>query len=62
MTRYLFPLERSFFYISKPTTYLLYDEIAEVEFQRQGGSLSLSSAKTFDIRVSGGPSVLNETK
>jgi len=48
---YLFPLERSFFYISKPTTYLLYDEIAEVEFQRQGGSLSLSSAKTFDIRV-----------
>uniref|UniRef100_A0A7S0RR61 FACT complex subunit SSRP1 n=1 Tax=Pyramimonas obovata TaxID=1411642 RepID=A0A7S0RR61_9CHLO len=48
---YLFPLERCFFYISKPPTLLPYDEIAEVEFERQGASLSLTSAKTFDIRV-----------
>eukprot|EP00976_Prorocentrum_cordatum_P105646 1194301-Prorocentrum_minimum.AAC.7 len=56
--RYLFPLERTFFYISKPPTLLPYDEIAEVEFERQGGSLSLSSAKTFDIRVRASPSPL----
>ena len=48
---YLFPLERSFFYITKPCTMMPYDEVDEIEFQRQGGQLSLSSAKTFDIKV-----------
>mmetsp|Transcript_34348 Transcript_34348/g.47595 ORF Transcript_34348/g.47595 Transcript_34348/m.47595 type:complete len:497 (+) Transcript_34348:15-1505(+) len=48
---YLFPLERSFFYIAKPPTLLAYEDVAEVEFQRQGGSLALSAAKTFDLKV-----------
>ena len=49
--RYLFPLEKSFFYITKPCTMMPYDEVDEIEFQRQGGQLSLSAAKTFDIKV-----------
>eukprot|EP00753_Platysulcus_tardus_P020941 PLAT848.1.p1 GENE.PLAT848.1~~PLAT848.1.p1 ORF type:complete len:602 (+),score=349.19 PLAT848.1:35-1807(+) len=46
----LYPLERSFLFIHKPTTYLRYSDIASVEFQRYAGSSS-DSARSFDLHV-----------
>lgn len=48
---YLYPLERAFFYVHKPPTLIVFDEIASVEFMRQGGGLIAASAKTFDLNV-----------
>lgn len=49
---YLYPLERAFFYVQKPPTLLVHDEIEYVEFLRQGGTGMLaSSAKTFDLSI-----------
>lgn len=49
---YLYPLERAFFYVQKPPTLLVHDEIECVEFLRQGGTGMLaSSAKTFDLSI-----------
>ncbi|KAL3141436.1 hypothetical protein ABBQ32_005004 [Trebouxia sp. C0010 RCD-2024] len=49
---YLYPLERAFFYVQKPPTLLVHDEIESVEFLRQGGTGMLaSSAKTFDLSI-----------
>jgi len=46
---YLFPLEKAFFYVHKPPTLILHDEISSVEFQRQGNSIHMGSASTFDL-------------
>lgn len=48
---YLYPLERAFFYIQKPPTLLVHDEIESVEFLRQGGGMLAASAKTFDLSI-----------
>lgn len=48
---YLYPLERAFFYIHKPPTLIIFDEIDSVEFLRQGGGLVAASVKTFDLNV-----------
>ena len=48
---YLYPLERAFFYVHKPPLLIVFDEIASVEFMRQGGGLIAASAKTFDLNV-----------
>lgn len=48
---YLYPLERAFFYVHKPPTLIVFDEIESVEFLRQGGGLIAASAKTFDLNV-----------
>ncbi|KAK9811520.1 hypothetical protein WJX72_005220 [[Myrmecia] bisecta] len=48
---YLYPLERAFFYVHKPPTLLVHDEIESVEFMRQGGGVLAASAKTFDLNI-----------
>eukprot|EP00854_Cymbomonas_tetramitiformis_P011428 gene11428-13505_t len=48
---YLFPLESCFFYITKPPIFIAHDSVAEVEVLRQGGSLAMQSARTFDLKV-----------
>ncbi len=48
---YLYPLERAFFYVHKPPLLIVFDEIASVEFMRQGGGLIAASAKTFDLNI-----------
>ena len=48
---YLYPLERAFFYVHKPPTLIIFDEIDSVEFMRQGGGLVAASVKTFDLNV-----------
>ena len=48
---YLYPLERAFFYVHKPPTLLVHDEIESVEFCRQGGGVLAASAKTFDLAI-----------
>ena len=47
----MYPLERAFFYIQKPPTLLVHDEIESVEFLRQGGGMLAASAKTFDLSI-----------
>lgn len=48
---YLYPLEKAFFYIHKPPTLLVHDEIESIEFMRQGGGVLAASAKTFDLNI-----------
>ena len=48
---FLYPLERAFFYIHKPPMLLPHDEIAGIEFMRQGGGVLAASAKTFDLAI-----------
>jgi structure-specific recognition protein 1 len=48
---YLYPLDRAFFYIHKPPTLLVHDEIESIEFMRQGGGVLAASAKTFDLNI-----------
>lgn len=47
----LYPLERAFFFASKPPILLVYDEIESVEFMRQGAGMLGASVKTFDVMV-----------
>lgn len=47
---YLYPLERAFFYVQKPPTLLVHDEIDSVEFLRQGG-VGIGTGKTFDLSI-----------
>ena len=47
---YLYPLERAFFYVQKPPTLLVHDEIESVEFLRQGG-VGIGTGKTFDLSI-----------
>lgn len=48
---FLYPLERAFFYIHKPPMLMPHDEIAGIEFMRQGGGVLAASAKTFDLSI-----------
>ena len=48
---YLYPLEKGFFYVHKPPTLLVYDEVESIEFMRQGAGVLSNSAKTFDLAV-----------
>lgn len=48
---YLYPLERSFFYVQKPPLLITHNEIDSVEFQRQGHDVVTVSNKTFDIYI-----------
>lgn len=47
----MYPLERAFFYVHKPPTLLVYDEVESVEFLRQGGGVLAASARTFDLSI-----------
>ncbi len=46
---HLYPLEKAFFFLPKPTIFIRHDEVAEVEFERNSGGAAAS--KTFDLRV-----------
>jgi structure-specific recognition protein 1 len=45
---YLFPLERSFFFVHKPPTYIRFDEIGSVDFLRVTND---STNRTFDLGI-----------
>jgi structure-specific recognition protein 1 len=49
--RYLYPLERSFFFIHKPPTYIRFENIDGVEFARVSATGNTSSNRTFDLIV-----------
>ncbi|KAI5951404.1 POB3 [Candida jiufengensis] len=46
---YLFPLERCFLFVTKPTLYIPYSEISNITMSRTGGGVSAS--RTFDLEV-----------
>jgi structure-specific recognition protein 1 len=46
---HLYPLEKAFFFLPKPTIFIRHDEVAEVEFERNSGGAAAS--KTFDLKV-----------
>ena len=46
---YLYPLERCFLFVTKPTLYIPYSEISNVVLSRTGGGVSAS--RTFDLEV-----------
>jgi len=50
---FLFPLERSFFFVHKPPTLIRFDDIGHCEFARvnSGGIPGSSSNRTFDFIV-----------
>jgi structure-specific recognition protein 1 len=48
---YLYPLERSFFFVHKPATYIRYNDIAQIEFSRVGAGASKVRSSTFDMSV-----------
>jgi structure-specific recognition protein 1 len=48
----LFPLEKSFMFIHKPTTFIRYEEIEYIEFQRYAGQTGSSASRNFDLLVS----------
>jgi len=45
---HLYPLEKAFFFLPKPTLFIRHDEVQEIEFERSSGS----SGKTFDLKLS----------
>eukprot|EP00741_Cyanophora_paradoxa_P002467 tig00000076_g2391.t1 len=48
----LYPLEKSFFFLHKPPTYIRHDEIKHIEFSRVGSQGGTStSTKNFDITI-----------
>ncbi|CAK4069669.1 unnamed protein product [Aphanomyces euteiches] len=48
----LFPLEKSFMFIHKPTTFIRYEDIDYIEFQRYAGQSGSSASRNFDLLVS----------
>eukprot|EP01111_Echinosteliopsis_oligospora_P012040 TRINITY_DN4092_c0_g1_i1.p1 TRINITY_DN4092_c0_g1~~TRINITY_DN4092_c0_g1_i1.p1 ORF type:complete len:540 (+),score=113.61 TRINITY_DN4092_c0_g1_i1:21-1640(+) len=48
---FLYPLERSFFFVHKPPTYIRFEEIASVEFARVSSGVNQVSNRTFDLVV-----------
>uniref|UniRef100_A0A7S0X9T3 FACT complex subunit SSRP1 n=1 Tax=Mantoniella antarctica TaxID=81844 RepID=A0A7S0X9T3_9CHLO len=49
---HLFPLEKSFFYLPKPSLLLQYAEVETVEFERHaGGGGAASMQRTFDVVI-----------
>ncbi|KYQ93791.1 structure-specific recognition protein 1 [Tieghemostelium lacteum] len=49
---YLHPLEKSFFFLNKPPTYISYDEIVSVEFTRVSMAMGGANSRTFDMSLS----------
>jgi len=47
----LYPLEKSFFFIYKPATYVRHDEIAAIEFSRVSKDTGSTSQRNFDITL-----------
>ncbi|KAK1312914.1 FACT complex subunit SSRP1 [Acorus calamus] len=47
----LYPLEKGFFFLPKPPTLILYDDIEYVEFERHGAGGSSVSSHYFDLIV-----------
>ncbi|KAH7651977.1 structure-specific recognition protein 1 [Dioscorea alata] len=47
----LYPLEKSFFFLPRPPTLILHDEIEYVEFERHGAGGSSVSSHYFDLLV-----------
>ena len=44
---HLYPLEKAFFFLPKPSIFIRHDDVSEIEFERnQGGS-----SKTFDLNI-----------
>mmetsp|Transcript_7860 Transcript_7860/g.23389 ORF Transcript_7860/g.23389 Transcript_7860/m.23389 type:complete len:682 (-) Transcript_7860:48-2093(-) len=50
-TGQLYPLERSFVFIHKPTLVLRFEHVASVEFERFSGYGQGSATKNFDIKI-----------
>ncbi|GJP36872.1 hypothetical protein CLOM_g21338 [Closterium sp. NIES-68] len=48
---YLYPLEKSFFFLPKPPTLVLHDEVEYVEFERHGAGTSSISSSYFDLVI-----------
>ncbi|CAM9398979.1 unnamed protein product [Ectocarpus fasciculatus] len=48
---YLYPLNKSFIFIHKPTCIIGFDEIESVEFQRYGGAQGAGVTRNFDLCV-----------
>lgn len=46
---YLYPLDRCFLFVTKPTVYIPYSEVSNVTMSRTGGGVSAS--RTFDLEV-----------
>ncbi|WLF77015.1 FACT complex subunit [Lodderomyces elongisporus] len=46
---YLYPLDRCFLFVTKPTLYIPYSEISNVVMSRTGGGVSAS--RTFDLEI-----------
>lgn len=44
---HLYPLEKAFFFLPKPSLFIRHDDISEIEFERNQGS----SSKTFDLNI-----------
>jgi len=49
---HLFPLEKSFFYLPKPSILLHYADVDSIDFERHSGPHSTASQRTFDIVIS----------
>ncbi|CAM9183918.1 unnamed protein product [Choristocarpus tenellus] len=49
---HLYPLNKSFIFIHKPTCIISFDEIDAVEFQRYGGAQGAGVTRNFDLCVS----------
>ncbi|XP_031488405.1 FACT complex subunit SSRP1-like isoform X1 [Nymphaea colorata] len=47
----LYPLEKGFFFLPKPPTLILHDEIEYVEFERHGAGGAVMSSHYFDLLV-----------
>mmetsp|Transcript_36001 Transcript_36001/g.57606 ORF Transcript_36001/g.57606 Transcript_36001/m.57606 type:complete len:835 (+) Transcript_36001:284-2788(+) len=47
----LYPLGRSFFFIHKPATFIRFEDIDYIEFQRYGGAGSDQASRNFDLDV-----------
>eukprot|EP01138_Halocafeteria_seosinensis_P000006 gb/GECG01000006.1/.p1 GENE.gb/GECG01000006.1/~~gb/GECG01000006.1/.p1 ORF type:complete len:615 (+),score=134.52 gb/GECG01000006.1/:1-1845(+) len=47
----LYPLDKSFFFIHKPATFIRYDEVAEAQFKRVSSGAGSAAMHTFDLHV-----------
>lgn len=47
----LYPLDRSFFFIHKPATYVRHQEVVSIEMQRMGMGASGVASRTFDMVI-----------
>ena len=47
----LYPLEKSFMFIHKPTNFIRYEDVHYVEFQRYAGTTGANASRNFDLLV-----------